>query len=132
MMDVFIVVLLALAVYSLVGTVAYFISKENETVAITFGLGIVGLAIIGCVKLIRAVGNLFKYHIGKCSVFIDRKTGKRFRCKVRDANAVHWAYDCDMVKRYAAQSDYPLVPELDKGSIKKVRKDYREFSKEEH
>lgn len=128
MMDIFIIVLLTLVTYSLVGTVAYFISKENETVAIAFGLGIIGLTICGIAKLVRGIANKFKYHVGKCSVFFDKKTGKRFKCKVKDANAVQWAYgyDYDLIRRYALRSDYADVPEFSREIIINARGEYKE------
>lgn len=73
-MDVFIIVILTMAIYSIIGTIAYLISKENETVAIAFGLGIAGLTVVGLAKLIHAIRNHFKYHIGKKSILEDVKT----------------------------------------------------------
>lgn len=132
-MDIFIIVLLTLVGYSLIGTVAYLISKENETVAIAFGLGVVGLTICGIAKLVRGIANKFKYHIGKCSVFVDKKTGKKFKCKVKDASAVQWTYgySYDLLRRYALRSDYADIPEFSREIIISARKEYRKFSKEE-
>ena len=131
MMDILIIVLLTLAVYSLLGTITYFISKENETVAIAFGLGIIGLTICGIAKLVRGIANKFKYHVGKCAVFVDSRTGEKFKCKVKDANAVQWVYSYNLIRRYALRSDYADIPEFSKEIIISARKEYRKISKEE-
>ena len=125
--SVVIVVVLTLVIYSVVGTITYLISKENETVAIAFGLGIAGLTVVGLAKLIHVIRNRFKYHIGKRSIFEDAKTKQRYRCETKDANAVSLVGDYVLIERYAKKSKWKPLPGIDKAYIHKARKESEEY-----
>lgn len=125
--NVVVVVILTLVIYSIVATIAYLVSKENETVAVAFGLGIAGLTVVGLAKLVHAIRNRFKYHIGKRSIFEDAKTKQRYRCKTKDANAVSFVGDYVLIERYANQSTWNPLPDIDKAYIQKARKESEEY-----
>lgn len=71
-MNTFYIVLITLVAYSLVSTILYLIT-DNEDVVIAFGLGIVGLTLTGIMKMFYKIRNLFKYYVGKRSIFEEEK-----------------------------------------------------------
>lgn len=120
-MNVFITVLITLIVYSIISTLAYIISKDDENVAIAFGLGVFGLALCGILMIIREVRNKFKYHIGKRSIFEEEGTGDKYKCKVEDAPDVEWTSGYRIIKRYAEKSEWADIPDFSKEFIEKSK-----------
>jgi hypothetical protein len=121
-MNIFFIVLLTLIIYSAIGTLAYICTKDNETVGIAFGLGIVGLTLVGVLNIIRKIRNLFKYHIGLRSVFEEKNTGNRYKCKVKDSEDMRcWVDGYDLIIRYAPKSECAGVPDFSKDFIKKSK-----------
>lgn len=122
-MDTFYIVLITLIIYSLVSTILFIITKENEDVAIAFGLGIVGLTLVVILNIIRKVRNKFKYHIGKRSIFVEENTGNKYKCKVKDGEDIHyWVEDYKLIKRYAVKSEWIDIPDFSKEFIKNSKK----------
>lgn len=66
--------MITLSIYSLISTIVYIVSGENENVIVAFGLGIFGLILIGVTKAINKIKDLYKYHIGKRSIFEEKKS----------------------------------------------------------
>lgn len=120
-MDTFYIVLITLIAYSIISTLVYIISKDNEDVAIAFGLGIFGLTLCGILMISRKINNEFKYHIGKRSIFEEEGTGNKYKCKVRDANDVDWMLGYKMIKRYAVKSEWFNIPDFSKEFIEKSK-----------
>ena len=116
-MSAFYIILLTLIVYSLVATIVFIITKENEDVAIVFGLGVVGLVLVGVSKVIHKIINKFKYHIGKRSIFIEESTGKKYKCKVKDSQDIGWVSGYKIVRRYAEKSEWRDIPDFSKEFI---------------
>lgn len=100
------IVLITLIIYSVIATIVYIISGENDEVIAAFGLGIFGLALWGVMNIIHKIKNQFKWHIGKRSIFKNRFTGELFKCKVKEAVDMSWMYDYKIVKRYAAKDEW--------------------------
>lgn len=121
-MNTFYIVLITLVVYSLVSTIVFIITKENEDITMGFGLGIVGLILIGITKTIRKIRNSFKYHIGKRSIFIEEKTGNKYKCKTRDTNDVCWVIGYSLIKRYATKSEWQNISDFSKEFIKNSKR----------
>lgn len=122
-MDTFYIVLITLIIYSLVSTVLFIITKENEDVAIAFGLGIVGLTLVGILQIIRKIANKFKYHIGKRSIFVEESTGNKYKCKVKDAEDIHhWVEGYKLIKRYAVKSEWIDIPDFSAEFISNSKK----------
>lgn len=121
-MEVFYIVLITLVAYSLIGTISYIITKDNEDVAIAFGLGIIGLSLSAILKVVRKIINEFKYHINKRSIFEQTSTGNKYKCKVKDANDVEWVSGYKMLKRYATKSEWFSVPDFSKEFILNSKK----------
>lgn len=120
-MEVFYTVLITLVAYSIISTLAYIISKDNEDVAIAFGLGIFGLTLCGILMIVRKIINKFKYHIGKRSIFEEESTGNKYKCKVKDAADVEWMFGYKIIKRYAEKSEWFDIPDFSKEFIEKSK-----------
>ena len=122
-MNVFYIVLLTLVAYSFIATIAYIVSKNNEDVAVLFGLGIFGLTLYGVLTVIRKINNKFKYHIGKRSVFEEESTGNKYKCRVKDAEDIRcWTEGYKMLKRYAKKSEWIDIPDFSKEFILSSKK----------
>lgn len=116
-MDTLYIVLITLIAYSIISTLAYIISKDNENVAIMFGLGIFGLSLWGILTVIRKINKKFKYHIGKRSIFKEKSTGNKYKCKVKNASDVEWISGYKIIKRYAPKSEWVDIPDFSKEFI---------------
>ena len=116
-MNIFYIVLVTLVVYSMISTFTYIISKENDDVIIAFGLGIFGLTLCVILKIVRKVNNNFKHHIGKRSIFEEKSTGNKYKCKVKDARDIEWLSGYRIVKRYAIKSEWLDIPDFSKKFI---------------
>ena len=122
-MDVFYTVLITLIVYSIISTLAYIISKDNEDVAVAFGLGVFGLTLCGVLNVIRKIKDKFKYHIGKRSIFEEKGTGNKYKCRVKDAEDIRcWTEGYKMIKRYAKKSEWIDIPDFSEEFINNSKK----------
>ena len=122
-MSAFQIILVTLIIYSIVATLAYVISNEKEEVAMAFGLGVVGLALIGIASIIHKVKNKFKYHIGKRSIFIEEATGTKYKCRVKDAEDIRcWDKCYKMIKRYAKKSEWLYIQDFSKEFIENSKR----------
>lgn len=121
-MNIFYIILTTLVVYSLVSTIVFIITKENEDIIMGFGLGIIGLILIGVTKIIRKIRNSFKYHIGKRSIFIEKSTGNKYKCKTKDTNDINWVSDYELIKRYATKSEWRNILDFSKEFIGNSKK----------
>lgn len=122
-MEVFYIVLLTLIAYSLVGTILYIITKDNEDVAIAFGLGVVGLTLWGVLQVIQKIRDQFRCHIGKRSIFEQTSTGNKYKCRVKDAEDIHcWTEGYKMIKRYAKKSEWIDIPDFSEEFINNSKK----------
>ena len=120
-MNVFYIILLTLLIYSFVSTIVFVLTKENEDVAIAFGLGIVGLTLFCIVRIIYKIKNKFKYHVNKRSIFEEKSTGKKYKCKVKEASDVEWISGYKIVKRYAKKQEWIDIPDFSKEFIDKSK-----------
>lgn len=122
-MNTFYIVLITLVVYSMISTFTYIISKENDDVIIAFGLGIFGLTLCGVLKVVRKIRDKFKYHIGKRSIFEEKSTGNKYKCKVKDAEDIRcWAGGYKMIKRYATKCEWVNIPDFSDEFINNSKK----------
>ena len=121
-MNAFYIAVLTLIIYSLISTVVFVITKENEDVLAIFGLGIVGLVLLCITNIIYKIKNKLKYHINKRSIFEEVATGNKYKCKVSDSHNVDWVPGYRLVKRYASRSEYIDIPDFSKDFIEKSRK----------
>lgn len=107
------IIILTLVVYSLIAMVVYVITGQNEDVLAMFGLGIVGIFLLGVHKLIVKIRDVFKYKVGKRSIFEEEATGKKYKCKTNDTHNVSWVEGYKLIKRYAIKSEWCNIPDFD-------------------
>ena len=105
------IILLTLVLYSFIATVGFIVSGENEDVAIAFGLGIFGLTLLGlCGVLRKIIGKL--RNINKRSIFENRDTGEKFKCKLKYTHDIEWLKGYKLVRRYADKSEWECIPDF--------------------
>lgn len=122
-MNMFYIVLITLVVYSLISTIVYVITKGNEDVFFAFGLGITGLIMLGIMKAICKVRDLFKYRIGKRSIFEEEGTGNKYKCKLKDTKDVQYWTSCyKLIKRYATKSEWVGIPDFSEEFMENSKK----------
>lgn len=115
------IIIATLLVYSAVATAAYIATKENEEVLCAFGLGIVGLTLIGIMEIIRKVLFQIRYRIGKRSIFVEEATHKNYKCNPKYADDINgWNSGYRLVKRYATKGECKNIPDFSKEFIEKA------------
>lgn len=120
-MNIFYIVLITLVAYSLISTIVYLIT-DSEDVIIAFGLGIVGLTLSVIMKVVYKIKNLFKYHIGKRSIFEEECSGNKYKCKTSDTNDIQWVSGYKLVKRYASKSECINIPDFSKSFVENSKR----------
>lgn len=113
--------MIALLVYSLISTIAYLIT-DNEDVVIAFGLGIVGISLLVISRIIYKIRNLFKYHIGKRSIFEEESSGNKYKCRTSNTSDVQWTTGYKLIKRYASKSEYAGICDFSKSFIENSKR----------
>lgn len=121
-MNTFHIVLISLVVYSLISTIVFIISGENENVIIVFGLGISGLILWAIMRIIHKIEKLFKYHIGKRSIFEEESSGNKYKCKIKDTNDVQWISGYKLIRRYASKSEWIDIPDFSKAFVENSKR----------
>ena len=121
-MSVFYTVLITLIIYSLIATTVYLISGENEYIIIAFGLGIFGLISTGIMKIIHKIINLFKYHIGKRSIFEEESSGNKYKCKTKYTNYIRLVSGYKLISRYASRFEYVNIPDFSKSFVENSKR----------
>lgn len=131
-MDIAVIVLDTLIIYSIIATASYFMSGENEDVLICFGFGIIGLLLFGFSRIISKIQRLFKYHMGKRSIFEDKENKQKYKCKTDLADDINWLPGYRMIKRYADKKDWEDIPDFPDDIIEKSQRncDRCRFNKE--
>ncbi len=122
-MSTFYIVLITIVAYSFIATIAYIISKDNEYVAIMFGLGVFGLTLWGILQILHKIKDKFKYHIGKRSIFREESTGNMYKCRVKDAEDIRcWTEGYKLIKRYATKHEWIDIPDFSEEFINNSKK----------
>lgn len=120
---IIITILLTLIIYSLISTIIYIISGENEEVIVIFGLGIVGLTLSGVMSIIRKIYHYLKYNCEKRSIIRKVSNGALYRCKTKDTNDIcHWVSGYELVKRYASKTEWIKLPDFSKEFIEQCKR----------
>jgi len=116
-MEVLIIAISTLVGYSLMSTILYILTKENDDVAIVFGLGVVGELLIFICWVIQKTLNWNKYH-NKRSIVEIESTGERKWCNLKDTEDISgWFKGYKLVKRYATKEEWKLLQPFDKEFI---------------
>lgn len=113
--------MITLTVYSLISTIIYLIS-DNEDVVVAFGLGIIGLSISAISRIIYKIRNLFKYYVGKRSIFEEEITGNKYKCKTNNTNDIQWVSGYKLIKRYASKSEWVNISDFDEAFIENSKR----------
>lgn len=121
-MNTLYVALITLVVYSAVSTLAYIVSEQNDEVLTIFGIGVVGLLLVLVVAVGEKVISIFKYRIGKRSIFEEKSTGNKYKCKTRNTDdIIEITSGYKLVKRYAKKDMWIDIPDFSKELIKDSR-----------
>lgn len=112
-MEVLLIVIVTLLIHSLIGTIIYIATNENDDFAAYYAIGIIGLIVSGFLYLVRHIKRWCFYH-NKRSIFED-ENGNKFYCEVKYADDFSWHYD--MVKRYAIKDEWQDLTPFTKEQI---------------
>lgn len=119
MAQVLIIVVYTLIIYSFISTILFLSFKENETIYIYFGAGIVGLIFWGTTLLASKIMDLFKYHIGKRSIFKSNITGEKYKCRVGYTRDIEYMNNnLTLIKRYAKKGEWVDIQNFSNEIIK--------------
>lgn len=119
MNEILLTVIITVLVHSLIGTVIYIATNENEEFIVYYGLGIVGWLISGFCYIVRRIKKWWFYR-NKRSIFED-ENGNRFYCEIKYANDFHWK-DYDLVKRYATKDQWQDLTPFTKEQIEDAQR----------
>ena len=112
--EILLTVILTLLIHSLIGTVIYIATDENDTFIAYYGLGVIGLLLSGFFYIVRLIKRWWHNH-DKRSIF-ENENGNRFYCEVKYAEDFSWHYD-KMVKRYATKDEWKDLTPFTKEQI---------------
>lgn len=121
-MNILHIILSTLIIYSAIATVIYMLSGENENILLIFGLGIVGLLLLGCFRVISKIQELFEYHIRKRSIFEDEESKQRYKCKTSQTNDIQWLSKYKLIKRYAREEEWKYIPDFSNDVIEESKR----------
>ena len=113
MNEIVLTIVLTLLVHSLIGTIIYIVTNENDDFAVYYATGIIGWIVSGLFYLIRCI-NRWRFYHDKRSIFED-ESGNKFYCEVKYADDFNWHYD--MIKRYAAKDEWQDLTPFTKEQI---------------
>jgi hypothetical protein len=120
------IIVLTLISYSVIACAVFFATRENETVAIQFGLGIIGWIIQLVFWVIRKTKrtrrDILTRSIFKCP------DGTLRRCRIKNANYVEYADGYQIMKRYAPKTEWETLDDI---SQEVIDAGYKEFKIDE-
>jgi len=114
MNEILLTVIITLLAHSLIGTVVYIITNENDDFIAYYGVGIVGWVFSGFCYIVRLIKRWWFNH-DKRSIFED-ENGNRFYCDVKYADDFSWHYK-KMVRRYATKDEWEDLTPFTKEQI---------------
>lgn len=111
-------VILTLVIYSAIATLLFLITKENEDVAIWFGLGIIGMILVLLSKIIKKSKRYYEHRNHRSIIYC--KDIKEYKwCKLKDTDDIYcWHGDYELKKRYAEKHEWKDLMPFDKEFIK--------------
>jgi len=112
---------MTLSIYSIISTIIFVLTKENDTVITIFGLGIFGCLLIGLCWIIRKIKHWNEYH-NKRSIIEIIETGELRWCNLKDTNDIYlWHNGYKLIKRYADKKEWNKLKPFDKGFISQCK-----------
>lgn len=118
MNQILLAVILTLLIHSLIGTVVYIATNENDDFIAYYGRGVIGLILEIFFVIIGRIIKWFKYR-DKHSIFED-ENGNKFYCQPKYAKDFEWHYD--LIKRYATKDEWKDLKPFTKEQIKNAQK----------
>lgn len=118
--EVLLIVIVVLLIHSLIGTILVISTKEDESVAIYYAIGVIGWIVSLFCLIVKRIIHWNKYH-DKRSIFKNEETGKQYWCKTKDSNDVEWVEGYKIVKRYALKSEWSVLEPFSKEFIEKSK-----------
>ena len=73
-------------------------------------------------KIVHKIRKLFKYHIGKRSIFEEESSGNRYKCKTKDTNDIKWVSGYKLIRRYASKAEWVDIPDFSKSFVENSKK----------
>lgn len=117
MENTILLIIVTLSIYSLIATITFILTNENDNIAIMFGLGIFGWLLISFCWIIRKIISWNKYH-NKRSIIQIEKTGEQKWCNLKDTNDIYaWHEGYKLIKRYAEKDEWSILKTFDKDFI---------------
>lgn len=119
--EVLLTVIVVLLIHSLIGTILVIATKEDESVAIYYAVGVIGLVVSLLCWIVRRIIHWSKYH-DKRSIFKNEETGEQYWCKTKDTDDINgWVSGYEIVKRYAPKDEWSVLEPFSKEFIKKSK-----------
>jgi len=116
------IVALTLLVYSFVACIVFELTNEKEEIGVYFGIGVVGIIIIGIVKLHKNIKKRYKLitqrSIFKCPDGIERY------CKFDKSEYLEFFKEYTIVERYANKDRWNAIEEISEEIIEQARTEY--------
>ena len=113
MNTILLTVIITLLAHSLIGTIVYIVTNENDEFIAYYGIGIIGWIVSGFCYIVRLIKRWLFNH-NKRSIFED-ENGNKFYCEVKYANDFDWHYN--MIKRYATKEEWQDLTPLLKSKL---------------
>ena len=113
-MEILLTVIITLLIHSLIGTIIYIVTNENDYFAVYYAIGVICWIVSGFCYLVRLIKRWHFKH-NRRSIFKD-ENGNRFYCKVKYTNDFSSHYH--MVKRYATKDEWKDLTPFTKEQIK--------------
>ena len=120
-MNTIMIIIMTLLCYSIISTITFLISGQKEEVLEFFGLGIFGLLLLGIAKVKCKVANFFRYDWNKRTIWEDRKTKERFKCKKEEDHNIYYG-NYELIKRYAEKKEWENIPDFPEDVLEKLRR----------
>lgn len=120
MSPILLTVIIILLIHSLIGTILYIATNENDEVITYYGIGVIGCVLASFFAIGRRISKWWKYH-DKRSIFED-EDGNKFYCNPKYAKDFEWHYANELVKRYATKDEWKDLKPATKEQIGTAQK----------
>lgn len=116
-MNVIIIAVVTLLIYSAISTVVYLLTDQNENILCHFGLGIVGNILVFVCYLINKIHRFIKYYNVR-SIILVEDTGELKYCKLSDTEDIYFYHKgYKLKKRYAPKEEWKNLTTFDSSFI---------------
>jgi hypothetical protein len=116
MHEILIIVTFAMLIHSVIGTVIFIATNENEDFAVYYAIGFVGWIVCLIGYVYRLLKRMLR-HYTKRSIFEDEE-GSKFYCPIKYCDDFYWHYK--MVRRYAAKEEWKNLRSCSEEEIKQA------------